>query len=222
MLTQIKNILFSKPHNAHYLERYYKFIITLIEENVNEGYTERHHICPKASDLFPEYSNLKLNSWNKIRLTPRQHFIAHWLLWKAYGGSQRYAFLCMVRGVKNKYQQDRVNGLNSKTYDKLKKEQYISTSGENNYFFHHKFVGEKNGFYGKTHTQEFKAYISSIHKNKVESEETRKKKSQSRFGKKHNDSVIQKMKSLKWFHDPITGKQYKSADCPDGCIPGRK
>lgn len=32
---------------------------------------------------------------NLIALTPRQHFVAHWMLWKAYGGNMGRAFFMM-------------------------------------------------------------------------------------------------------------------------------
>jgi hypothetical protein len=69
----IDNILSSKPHNSHYLKRYIWFIEScriLNEDYI--GYTEKHHICPKAKDLFPEYKSLKKHPWNKVVLTPRQ------------------------------------------------------------------------------------------------------------------------------------------------------
>lgn len=94
---QILEILESKSHNKHYLHRYYTFILSCIQinrKNINVKMIS-HHICPKANDLFPEYSKLKQHSWNGALLTPRQHFIAHWMLWKAYGGSQSYAFNIM-------------------------------------------------------------------------------------------------------------------------------
>jgi hypothetical protein len=222
MSKQIHNALFSRPHNKHYLTRYYKFIVTLIDQDVKSHYTESHHICPKSKDLFPEFANLKINPWNKIKLTARQHFIAHWLLWKSYGGGQRYAFLAMVRGVKNKYQQDRTSKINSKTYKILKEEHYKSSKGENNYFFHHKFIGQENGFYGKKHSEETKKIISRCQTGKIESDETRRLKSLSHIGLEHSNKTIQLMKSLKWFYDPVTGNQIKSIDCPVGYLPGRK
>jgi hypothetical protein len=42
-------ILSSKPHNKHYLNRYVKFIKYCSNLNF-EGYTENHHICPKLKD----------------------------------------------------------------------------------------------------------------------------------------------------------------------------
>lgn len=94
----IYTILSSKPHNPHYLKRYHRFIKYCLNSNPvlsNDTYTEIHHICPKAKDLFPEYTNLKTYSWNSIKLTARQHIVAHVILWKCYGGSQSRALECI-------------------------------------------------------------------------------------------------------------------------------
>jgi hypothetical protein len=91
----IYSVLASKPHNHHYLNRYITFIRQCQLKNEGfEGYTEKHHICPKAKDMFPEYKSFSKNPWNKAILSPRQHFIAHMLLVKVYSNfkSQIYAF----------------------------------------------------------------------------------------------------------------------------------
>jgi hypothetical protein len=81
----IYSILASKPHNSHYLNRYINFIEQCQQKNVGyEGIVEKHHICPKADDMFPEYVNFRKYLWNKALLTPRQHFIAHIILWKTF------------------------------------------------------------------------------------------------------------------------------------------
>ena len=126
----IYDILESKPHNPHYLKRYWKFICSIPSDQ--KGYTESHHICPKSKDLFPEYSSFRENPWNKVKLTPRQHFIAHWMLWKAYSGNQTYAFLAMCNGQKSKFQTERYNRVNSKTYA-LVKEFFYSESSKSNH-----------------------------------------------------------------------------------------
>jgi hypothetical protein len=78
---------------------------------------EIHHICPKAKDLFPEYASLKQNPWNKIKLTHRQHFIAHWLLFKTYRNrSTAYSLRSMSAGQKNKHQ----TRVKSKNYELIK------------------------------------------------------------------------------------------------------
>jgi hypothetical protein len=86
----MENILFSKSHNQHHLKRYIKLMGAWKDQNLEVFHV--HHICPKAKDLFPEYANLKKHPWNGIKLSPRQHYIAHRILWKAYGGSQTKAF----------------------------------------------------------------------------------------------------------------------------------
>lgn len=111
----IYSILSSKPHNPHYLKRYYKFILWCQQINSTKtkeelGKISKHHICPKAKDLFPEYESFKKFSWNKAILTGRQHFIAHHILWKTYFGSQIDAFWMMS----GKYK------LSSRQYEKLR------------------------------------------------------------------------------------------------------
>lgn len=93
--------------NLHYLNRYNKFIGALKEQTI-DGYYELHHIIPKSSGGSNDKSNL-------IALTARQHYIAHWLLWKAYGGNLARAFF-MMSSV-GRYQR-----VNSKTYDKARKD----------------------------------------------------------------------------------------------------
>jgi hypothetical protein len=81
----IYSILSSKTHNPHYLNRYITFIEHCQQKNVGyEGYVEKHHICPKAGDMFPEYTCFKTNPWNCAVLTARQHLIAHLILCKVY------------------------------------------------------------------------------------------------------------------------------------------
>jgi hypothetical protein len=79
--------------------------------------TELHHICPKT--LFPEFTKLSISSWNGVHLTHRQHFIAHWLLWKSYPNkSLAYAFWAMQkqRGCYRHHN----TAVTSKVYAKLK------------------------------------------------------------------------------------------------------
>ena len=52
------------------------------KKNSDYEYFEAHHILPKS--LFPEFKSFKENSWNKVLLTPREHFICHLLILKHY------------------------------------------------------------------------------------------------------------------------------------------
>lgn len=96
--SDIEILLLRKSISQHYVKRYIRFIFGCMEKNLQltrKVYTERHHILPKANTFFPEYKNLKKNSWNKVRLTPEQHFVAHHILWKACGKFMAYAFTRM-------------------------------------------------------------------------------------------------------------------------------
>jgi ribosomal protein L37AE/L43A len=105
----------TKSNNEIYINRYIKFI-----DKVKNSGNIQHHILPKAKDMWPEFIDLNENSWNECKLGHREHFIAHWMLWKILGGSQTHAFFAM----KNKDNQH----INSKTYQLLKEN--ISHSNE--------------------------------------------------------------------------------------------
>ena len=105
--------LYTKMHNPHYLNRYIKFINNCIERNgslcmktkYNPGgvHMDAHHILPKADGMFPEYEDLSKHTWNKCYLTNRQHFIAHWMLSRAYKTKQaNYAFWRMCHLNENR------------------------------------------------------------------------------------------------------------------------
>lgn len=106
-MQSIYSLLLSKTDKPHLALRYIKFI----EFFSNTGGEIKHHILPKAKDLWPEFSNLKNNKWNESLLTPRQHFIAHWMLHKIFSGSQTFAFYAMRNKDKMK--------LNSRAFEKL-------------------------------------------------------------------------------------------------------
>lgn len=93
----IYEVLSDKPHCPRHLARYVQFISSRVPTN---GIVEKHHICPRAKDLFPQYASFKDHPWNRIDLSPREHFIAHLLLWKAFGGSQTSAISIMAARTK--------------------------------------------------------------------------------------------------------------------------
>jgi hypothetical protein len=202
-------ILASKPHNEHYLTRYFKFILSC--KHSPEDYTEKHHICPKAKDLFPEYSKLKTHPWNMAVLTARQHFIANWMLWKAYPkiASQFYAFDAFVNIADKNSLHKRSVKINSTSYSILKAFRSEQMKGDRNYFAKNKFVGEKNHFYGKSHTTESKNAISKSNsrpweesRGKDASDKCKRKFSEERtgegntfYGKTHSQDSIDKIKA---------------------------
>jgi len=84
-----------------------KFIDSL-RSQVIDGYSEKHHIVPRSHGGSNKKDNL-------IALTPRQHFIAHRMLWKAYGGSMARAYFMM--SATGKY-----GKIGSKTYSMAREE----------------------------------------------------------------------------------------------------
>lgn len=96
----IYDILSTKPHNPHYLKRYVKFIEWCFD-NPHDGYTEFHHICPKATDMFPEFVDFSFHAWNAVQLSARQHIVAHILLWKTYRNPSQTAAIYYMLNVQN-------------------------------------------------------------------------------------------------------------------------
>jgi len=118
-----------------------------------DGYFEIHHVLPRAlggSDI-PE---------NLVVLTAREHFIAHWLLAKMYGGSM-WSALLLFKGKDNKYH-------NSRLYEVARKKVAKETS-----------VRRK----GVKASSETKEKMSKAHIGKKFSEESKQKMSKSRKGK---------------------------------------
>jgi hypothetical protein len=97
----------SQMPNQHHLTRYNNFISAL-KGQIVEGYSEKHHIVPRSHGGTNKKDNL-------IALTPRQHFIAHRMLWKAYGGSMARAYFMM--SATGKY-----GKIGSKTYSMAREE----------------------------------------------------------------------------------------------------
>ena len=59
-------------------QKIYEELINSRKDRILDGYTEKHHIIPKSLGG----SNC---ADNMIQLTAREHFVAHWLLWKIHG-----------------------------------------------------------------------------------------------------------------------------------------
>ena len=73
--------------NQHHYSRYQRFMDALNGQSI-DGYCEVHHIVPRSLGGSNDKDNL-------ISLTPRQHYIAHWMLWKACGGVAGRSFFMM-------------------------------------------------------------------------------------------------------------------------------
>lgn len=182
----IYSILESKPHNKHYLKRYIKFIDHCSELDNSNSMTVGHHICPKAKSLFPEYRDFKKHPWNEVRLTEDQHFIAHWILAKAYGGGMLLALRWMIKKTKPEY-----GTVNNKTYRWMREE--LSKH----------LKGTKRSEETKQKIREARKHQKIIH-----SEETKQKIKETNKGVKPSKST---MDGLKKWHKTRKDKEHQRA-----------
>jgi len=139
--------------NNRWLERYFYFIDKFKLNEYSKFETENHHILPQA--IFPEYSNLSENNWNKCILSVRSHIICHYILARAIGGKMwsPLLFYCKKYNFNSKilseiYKENRkisstihkgmvsAFDIKSNTYIKVPKEEFYTN---NNY------VGVNNG-----------------------------------------------------------------------------
>lgn len=132
---------------------YFRIYNLLIEDaRINpkhETYKELHHIVPRCLGGTNEKHNL-------VYLTAKQHFLAHWLLYKIYGGSKlANAWYAMCRIGKG---QDK-RRVNSAFYKHAKETRARHLS--------EKSKGNNNHFFGKKHTAESRAKMSESHKKKM-------------------------------------------------------
>ena len=96
--------------NSHYWKRYLGFIERCRYDH--SGYVERHHIYPRS--MFPHKA---AETKNLIALSAREHFIAHWMLHKAFGGKMTNAFMYMKSSSSDN---ERYWKLNAKSYALLR------------------------------------------------------------------------------------------------------
>jgi hypothetical protein len=74
---------------------YEQLIARAIQRGKPDGYSERHHIVPRALGGGDEKSNL-------VHLTAREHFVAHMLLAKIHGGAM-WAAIVLMKGFERRY-----------------------------------------------------------------------------------------------------------------------
>jgi len=102
-------------------KKHYDLLIKKALERLNlDGYTETHHIIPKSMDGSNDQNNL-------VVLTAREHFIAHFLLAKIYGGNQWQAVHAFVMHKNGR------RYTNSRLFERARKEKAKLMSGDNSW-----------------------------------------------------------------------------------------
>lgn len=171
MLEKFKNI-----KDDRWLKRYLRFIEIFGKDSIYKKQIHKHHILPQS--IYPEFGKLKDNKWNKAELSPRAHYLAHYMLAKALGGSMWYAWNRMNNGSED-------YSLNSKLYEDAKKQHSKIVS---------KYMTENN----PSKRPEVVAKIKKANTGKKASKETRAKMSKARKGKptgyKHTEETKEKLR----------------------------
>lgn len=78
----------------HNIKDYIDFCISNSLQEKIKYKTACHHILPRWA--FPQYGNLKLNSWNSAILTHENHLRAHFMLWCAWKNSNNATPLLLM------------------------------------------------------------------------------------------------------------------------------
>ena len=211
----------------NYLKVYCNLIRKAENRNPPEGYTEKHHTFPVS--IFGKNNRI-------VVLTAREHYIAHALLEKIY--IKRYG-LSDTRVIKMTFahcmMKSGIRYFNSYLYENarirlsnLSKGRIVSEKTREK--LREINAGEKNGFYGKKHTNQTKERMSNLKKGnknalgyKMTKEQIEKSR-QKRIGKKHTEEHKQKLKEQilgrKWWNNGIETRM--SFECPgDDWVVGR-
>lgn len=166
---------------------YQKIYTNLIESRKNRileesSSYEKHHIIPRSMGGSDEPGNL-------IHLTPREHFLAHWLLWRIYKNKQMaFAFFCM--------QKMNAPGQERKIYSSKAYQEAKEARG--------KFISELNKRIkkGQNVSSETRDKIREKHKGRKFTEAHKQKIHKSLSGKKksetHKKKISEALKGFDW------------------------
>lgn len=168
----MKDLKFPKPMSDIWFNRYLAFIESRSQRKISAE-IERHHILPKSLGG----SNAKENI---VVLSYREHYIAHLLLYKSFGGKMAHAFKLMSilnTGCK----------LSSRQFKEIKEESSKAvkswmTGRPVSNSTREKLSAVRKGV---PHSTETKVKISEGHKGKPKSKEARIKMSEALSGEKH-------------------------------------
>jgi hypothetical protein len=161
---------YKKIYDNFMLDRLNKKPERLILKKKGE-YFEGHHIIPKSKGGTGNSCRPK-NNQNIVLLTAREHFLAHWILWRIY--RDRSTALAFHKMISINKKQNRV--ISSKGYEEAREAFRVTNLGnqhgkgktrvvseeqkkKQSQIMKGKYLGDKNPFYNKLHTEESKEKI---------------------------------------------------------------
>ncbi len=140
----------AKITSPHHWRRYVKFISDRMSRQAPIGYVEKHHAWPRSLGGPDSKDNL-------VTLTAREHFIAHWILWKAVLCSKMSLAFWNMCCAPSPVLGSRFKSKNSRLYETLRSEfsrvrSEIKDTPETK-------KKKSNSRRGKTHSEEVKRKI---------------------------------------------------------------
>ena len=131
--------------------KWYNQIIDRAKGRVLKPPFERHHIKPRSLGGTDDRENIAF-------ITPREHFICHWLLIKMTTGEDHYKMLNALRMMRaeNPGQKRYQTKITSRVYESIKLE-YARLQSD-------RIRGEKNPMWGKQSIQKGKNHFLLSHK----------------------------------------------------------
>lgn len=159
---------------------YMEFIDNILSTRGNRGiadneYYETHHIVPKCMGGTDDLSN-------KVRLYAKEHYEAHRLLALENPNNEKlmYAWWCFVNGWNAEKQERYIVTADEYEEAKIKYSKMMSekNAGEKSVFYGRHLFGKDHPSWGRKHTEETKKLLSELAKDRIMSDETKKKISQ--------------------------------------------
>lgn len=178
-----------------YTRIYYSIIDRAKNREYVSKYTERHHIIPRCLGGSDTSQNL-------VKLTAKEHFLAHLLLIKMVGVEHKrkmaYAVICFKRKNPRHSGRDVTNG---KSYDRVRSLlSILPVSVETSKRISLALTGKKR-------PEHVSAAISKAHKGKEVSAESRQKMRAAKLGKKLSEETRYRMSQAK------KGKVFSDEHC---------
>ena len=137
--------------DSKYLRWYTSLIQNAKSRTPVTGYIEEHHILPRSMGG-------KDNKENLVKLSAKEHYIAHLLLWKSKFPQpyhKKMVFAANAMSNKISHSKQRTYNVNSRIYNSLR----------NDYAAHMSIAmsGKGNHFYGRTHSEESMKKMLAYH-----------------------------------------------------------
>ena len=197
----------------------------------DSAYGEVHHIIPKSEGGDDSKENL-------VRLSAREHYVAHLLLAKIYDDYKMYSALVYMQSRRHKKRKFKFN---SRLYEKLREEYAKKISNDNHWTHRHpekvrrgfKYseshnkklseigktkTGKLNNFYGKHHSEEARRKMSLVHKG-VSTYKTAAKLRGRKLSSEHKQKDREAMLGMKFWNNGFTS--IRALECPSGFVAGR-